>query len=193
MARPKKFDEDLALDAAAQLFWSQGYEGTSMCDLERSLGMGRQSIYNAFGDKRALFLKALERYSSWNRDRLTNTLLRSDAGLGAIQDYFKGMVDFSTMEGPRRGCLITNSILEIGDSDAGVANSCAANQEAVLRGLEGALQNAVSAGDLEPGLDVGATARMLLSHMYGMSVMSKAGMSRDELGAAVEEVLARLK
>ena len=62
MARPKSFDEEAVLDQAVQLFWERGYEGTSLADLEAHLGLGRQSLYNSFGDKHALFLKALDRY-----------------------------------------------------------------------------------------------------------------------------------
>ena len=62
MPRPKSFDEDAVLDQAVELFWDRGYEGTSLADLEAHLGLGRQSLYNAFGDKHTLFLKALDRY-----------------------------------------------------------------------------------------------------------------------------------
>lgn len=192
MARPKAFDEDTALDAAAELFWSQGYDGTSMADLETAMEMGRQSIYNAFGDKRALFLKALERYTKWNRQRLAESLLAPEAGLHAIRVYFDSMVDFATVEGPRRGCLVANSILEIGASDEGIAHSCAANQNLMLRGFENALKNAARTGELPASLDVSATARLLLSQTYGMSVLSKAGMSTEDLAGSVHELLARI-
>ena len=192
MARPKEFDEDTALDAAAQLFWSQGFDGTSMSDLEQSMGMGRQSIYNAFGDKRALFLKALERYAAWNQERLAESLMQPDAGVQTIREYFEGVVEFATAEGPRRGCLVANSILEIGGSDEGVARRCEASQGMVLRGFENALANAVRSGELAGSVDVAATARMLVSQVYGITVLSKAGMSRKELADSARELLTRL-
>lgn len=65
MGRPKAFDEDAVLDRAAELFWTQGYEATSISDLEERLGVGRQSLYDTFGDKRRLFLRAIERYTEW--------------------------------------------------------------------------------------------------------------------------------
>ena len=192
MARPKAFDEVTALDAAAELFWSQGYDGTSMAELETAMDMGRQSIYNAFGDKRALFLRALERYTQWNRQRLAEPLLAEEAGLHTIRAFFDSMIDFSTVQGPRRGCLVANSILEIGASDEGIAHSCAANQNLMLRGFENALGNAARRGELPASRNVAATARMLLSQTYGMSVLSKAGMSREELTGSARELLARL-
>ena len=193
MARPKAFDEDTVLEAAAQLFWSQGYDSTSMAELETSMEMGRQSIYNAFGDKRELFLKALERYTRANKARLEGSLLAQGAGLKAIHGYFENLVEFVTGDGPRRGCLVANSILELGESDPGVSKRCQMNQAQVLRGFEHALANAVKDGDLTASLDVSATARMLMSQTYGLSVMSKAGTPREELASSVRELLTRLK
>jgi TetR/AcrR family transcriptional repressor of nem operon len=193
MGRPKAFDEDAALDAAAQLFWSQGYEGTSVSDLEAGMEMGRQSIYNAFGDKRALFLKALERYTRWNGDTLQDTLFTPGAGLDAIRAYFNQQVDFVAPDGPRRGCLVANSIVEMAGVDERIDQRCRINQETVLRGFEHALGNAVRAGELPEDLDVSATARMLMTQSYGVAVMSKTGASRKELHDGVDVFLGRLK
>jgi TetR/AcrR family transcriptional repressor of nem operon len=192
MPRPKAFDEDTALEAAAQLFWSHGYEGTSMADLEEGMGMGRQSIYNAFGDKKALFLKALERYITRNGAQLDSTLRGPTRGLAAVRRHFEELVDFATPPGPRRGCLVANSILEVGDDDQEIAGRCRANQEEVLAGLRHALHTAVEDGELGTELDVDATARMLLAQTYGLSVLSKAGASRRELKDGVRALLARL-
>ena len=192
MGRPKAFDETTALDAAAQLFWSQGFDGTSMTDLESSMQMGRQSIYNAFGDKRQLFLRALERYSAHNRERLQASLLAPDAGLDTIRDYFEDGVVFLTPEGERPGCLVANSILEIGESDGDVAGSCSRNQASVLDGFEHALRNAVKAGDLPTDTDVESTARMLMSQTYGLTVLAKSGMSREELRSSVRTLFSLL-
>ena len=93
MARPKAFDETTALDAAAQLFWSQGYDGTSMADLEGAMEMGRQSIYNAFGDKRALFIEALGLFSQRTRAMLV-AARRETGPLEAIARFFRIDNDF---------------------------------------------------------------------------------------------------
>jgi TetR/AcrR family transcriptional repressor of nem operon len=192
MGRPKAFDEDTVLDAATELFWSQGYDATSMADLEAGMGMGRQSIYNAFGDKRALFLRALERYIRNNGENVDATLRAPGRGLDAIRRHFEALVDFAAPQGPRRGCLVANSILEVGESDEAIAGRCQANQELVLDGFRHALRTAIADGDLSESVDVDAMARMLLAQTYGMSVLSKAGASRRELRDSVEELLARL-
>ena len=90
MARTKAFDEDVVLDRAVELFWDQGYEATSISDLEEHLGVGRQSLYNTFGDKRELFVQALQRYASQNRDKLVAALGEPDAGWKALNGHLHG-------------------------------------------------------------------------------------------------------
>src|SRR5919199_5772684 len=107
MARPKSFDQDAVLDQAAQLFRERGYEGTSMADLETYLGLGRQSLYNTFGDKHKLFLKALDRYRKEVSDAALVELTAPDAGLEAIRAFFHAAVEAHTARGPRLGCLLT--------------------------------------------------------------------------------------
>lgn len=192
MGRNRSFDESAALDAVAELFWSRGYDGTSLADIEAHLGVGRQSLYNAFGDKRALFIRALERYSSWNADRLVSPLLTPEAGLGAVRRYFDSLVEFLTPKGERRGCLVANSLLELGVGDAGVAKRCQANQALVLRGFANALANAVAGRELPKSTEVEVTAKMLMAQTYGFTVLAKSGMPRSELLKVATGLLDRL-
>jgi len=192
MGRPKAFDEDKVLDEVALLFWKQGYEGTSLSDLETRLGVGRQSLYDTFGDKRSLFLKSLDRYASWNADRFVAPLLAAGAGLGTIREYFTGVVEFLTPKGSRPGCLMTSSIADIGDTDEGVATRCRQNQDRVLRGFESALANAVKSGEVQGKLDVKSTAKMLIVQSYGLAVLSKTGLTRSDLHAATGALLDQL-
>ncbi|MEP7177199.1 MAG: TetR/AcrR family transcriptional regulator [Gemmatimonadales bacterium] len=192
MGRPKAFDEDAALDRAAELFWTQGYEATSISDLEERLGVGRQSLYDTFGDKRRLFLRAIERYTEWNRDGLVGGLLDPDAGMGAVRDYFRALAIGLTNSTPRRACLIANSLLEIGCEDREVLSRCQKGQRAMHRGFEHALGHAVAAGELPRDLDVSLTARLLTSQVYGMSVLSQAGASASELRQLAEGLLNHL-
>src|SRR5215211_2354422 len=124
MARSKSFDQDAVLDRAAELFWERGYEGTSMADLEAHLGLGRQSLYNAFGDKQALFLKALERYRQHAMREPISILTAPGAGLEAIRAYFSGSIERLTTETPRRACLVANTIVERSSQDPEALLSC---------------------------------------------------------------------
>src|SRR5712671_6823177 len=106
--RPRSYDSAVALDSAAQLFWTKGFADTSLDDLSAAMGMGRPSIYNAFGDKEALFLRALQRY----RDTVGLTPLRAleaedsiRQGLGA---FFGQFVAYTTADRSHLGCLLGN-------------------------------------------------------------------------------------
>jgi len=193
MPRSKEFDQDAALDRAVELFWARGYAGTSITDLENHLNIGRQSLYDTFGDKRALFLKALERYSRWNADRLQETLLALDSGLGAVQAYFQATVELLTPPGQRKACLVANSILEIGQNDAEVSARCLGNQALVTHGFRHALAQAVERGEVAREMDVEATAMMLMAQAYGLVLLAKGGATRQELLNAVSSLLSRLQ
>jgi TetR/AcrR family transcriptional repressor of nem operon len=192
MPRPRSFEEGAVLDQAVQLFWERGYEGTSLADLETHLGLGRQSLYNAFGDKQTLFLKALERYQ---RAVVENTLAHLNApggGLDAIRAFFRASVESLTAPGPRRACLIANTILERGSQDADALLRCNHARAELERGFRRALAQAKTRGELAEGLDVEATATLLVSQSYGLSVLAKTGASAAELQGAVEVLLAGL-
>jgi TetR/AcrR family transcriptional repressor of nem operon len=193
MSRPKGFDQDAVLDRAVELFWARGYAGTSITDLENHLHVGRQSLYDTFGDKRALFLKALERYARWNADQLVGILKAPDSGLDAVRAYFQTTVEFLTPPGQRKACLVANSILEIGQSDADVSARCLRNQAMVTDGFRHALKRAVERGELAPGFDAEAGATMLMAQVYGLALLAKGGAARQELLTAVDVLLSRLK
>src|SRR5882724_3967842 len=120
MPRAKSFDQDAVLNQAVELFWERGYDGTSLADLEAHLGLGRQSLYNTFGDKQALFLKALERYRRDASQGPIAHLAAPGAGFAAIREYFKAMVNGLTASEPRCSCLMVNTILERGSQDLDV-------------------------------------------------------------------------
>ncbi len=191
MPRPKSFDEDAVLDQAVQLFRERGYEGTSLADLEAHLGLGRQSLYNAFGDKRTLFLKALDRYRRDGEAALAE-LNAPGAGLDAIRSYFHWAVGSLTAPGARLGCLMTNTISERGSQDAGVLLHCNQGRDVLERAFRRALGQAKDRGELASGLDVEAAATLLVVQNYGLTVMAKTGATAEELHAAVEALVAGL-
>ena len=192
MPRAKSFDQDAVLNQAVELFWERGYDGTSLADLEAHLGLGRQSLYNTFGDKQALFLKALERYRRAFQGPVAH-LATPGAGLAAIREYFKAMVDGLTASEPRRSCLIPNTILERGSQDPEALLRCNVARADLERSLRRALGQAKSRGEVAKDLDVEATATLLVVQGYGLAVLSKSGANAADLHAAVEALLARLE
>ena len=193
MPRPKSFDEDAVLDQAVQLFWERGYEGTSLADLEAHLGLGRQSLYNTFGDKQTLFLKALERYRSHVGDQRLAELNAPGAGLDAIRVFFRASVESLTAPGKRRACLVANTIVERGSQDPDALLRCNHARDGLERAFRRALAQGKSRGELPDGLDVEATAALLIIQTYGLSVLAKTGASAGELEAAVEALFAGLR
>src|SRR5215469_15138037 len=116
MARPREFDEEVVLDAAVECFWSRGYEATSVRDLIETTGLTGASLYNAFGDKRALFRTALDRYV----ERGIGVRIRRCEALPpreAISAFFEEILSRSLKDRQHKGCMLVNSALEIAPHD----------------------------------------------------------------------------
>ena len=191
MARPREFDAGQVLDRATELFWSKGYEETSMRDLEEGLGVGRQSLYSTFGDKRDLFLAALDRYAAQQAEGVA-PLLQPGAGLEEIRTYFNDLVKRTACAGPRRSCMMLNSVVQFGQSDPEVARRYEANQEQLAAAFRYALSGAARKGELSASADVAALALFLVSQLYGLAVLSKSGASPATLARVVDTALAAL-
>jgi TetR/AcrR family transcriptional regulator, transcriptional repressor for nem operon len=192
MPRPKSFDEDDVLDQAVRLFWERGYESTSLADLEAHLGLGRQSLYNTFGDKQALFLKALDRYER-DAGEIAMRPLHEGSGLKAIRGFFQGVVETLTRPGPRCGCMVTNTISELGAQDPEARLRCNHARDTLERGFRRALTQAQAHGEVSRDLDVEGTATLLVVQNYGLTIMAKTGATAEQLHAAVEALLAGLR
>src|ERR1041385_4893582 len=117
MARPREFDADSALESAMQVFWAKGYEATSLDDLCAATGLSRSSLYGAFGDKRDLLLRSLDRYSERGSARIAATLEKAATlreGLAAVLNEFIDQI----VAGPgRRGCFVGNCAAELARHD----------------------------------------------------------------------------
>ena len=164
-----------------------------MADLETHLGLGRQSLYNTFGDKQALFLKALDRYRREVGEAALSRLNAPGAGLDAIRAFFHSAAESLTAPGPRRGCLVTNTISERGSQDPDVLLRCNHARDVLERTFRRALAQAKVRGELPDGLDVEGTATLLVVQTYGLNILAKTGATAAELHAAVEALLGALK
>lgn len=193
MARPKSFDQEAVLARAMELFRARGFEATSLAELESHLGLGRQSLYNTFGDKQSLFLKALDYYRQTTGEAMVERLNRPDAGLEAVREFFRVAVRNMTGESPRSGCLIANTITERASDDPAALLRCNRSREQLERGFRRALGQARDRGELPPHLDVDATATLLVIQNYGLNALAKTGASGEELHAATEALLAGLR
>jgi len=189
VGRPREFERDVVLDRAMRVFWSRGYEATSIEQLVARMGIQRGSLYATFGDKRALFFAAMEHYDRMVTSKLLKTLEEPASGKAAIEGFFRLKVELSTAPGRPRGCLVTNSAAELASRDRGTG----ARVGAVLTKLEAAFRHAVvraqRAGEIDPRRDPRALARFLTSSAQGLSVMAKAFPDRAALADVVEVIL----
>jgi TetR/AcrR family transcriptional repressor of nem operon len=129
MARLKAFDEDKVIDSAVDCFWSRGYEATSVRDLAERMGIGGASLYNAYGDKRTLFTKALERYANRSMRERIARLEASHRPKQAIRAFLAEIIERSLEDPDRKGCLLVNSALDVAPHDAAIGKVVAVLDE----------------------------------------------------------------
>lgn len=191
MARPREFDEDEVLDGAMRVFWRQGYEATSVEDLVGATGLNRGSLYAAFGDKQALYLKALARYRAWRGGDVTGLLLQSPSVKGAFRRLFES---FTRVPDAQRaqGCLLVNAAMERAQSDPETARIVGENLRTLEAAFLRALERGRAAGELPPGKDLRALARYLVSAMQGLIVAAKSQPDRRALQDIVDVSLSVL-
>src|SRR6266850_6722939 len=178
--RPRSFDLDKALDAAMQVFWREGYEGASLSDLTKAMGINRPSLYAAFGDKESLFRKALNRYDTGPGAYVREALKQPTAHL-VTREVLRRTADLLTDPQHPAGCLMVQGALACGE-----ASDCI-RQELVSRRLAGEaairrrFQRAKTEGDLTADSDAAELARYVVTISQGMAVQAAGGASRKEL------------
>jgi len=192
MGRPKGFDRDTALKAAIAVFWKNGYEATSTDDLMRAMGIGRQSLYDTFGDKRRLYLEALQRYQA---DRIAAIVDRLRGAASPWAALEATILDFAS-EMPSQhswGCMGINAICEFGQSDAEVSAIGKTSALVLESALERVVREAKIQGEIPASVDEGAATRFLLATFAGMKVQAKAGASPRVLQEVASFAIKALK
>jgi TetR/AcrR family transcriptional repressor of nem operon len=191
MARPREFDEAVVLDAAIQCFWSRGYEATSIRDLVGTAGITSASLYNAFGDKRALYQKALDQYveaSISDRIRRCEDL----APRQAIGAFFAEILKRSHDDPQHKGCMLVNAALDVAPHDADFRKVVAG----VLVRIEAFFRDRVEAGQAEGTITRSLSAESLAHHLLGVlmgvRVLARVRPERALLEGVVAPALALL-
>lgn len=193
MARPRQFDEDRVITAAMETFWRHGYEGTSTRDLCDSTGLGPSSLYNTFGGKRELYLRALERYY----ETVTAEQVARLNEPGSAKERLRAMMlhsldsDLDDAEG-RRGCFAMNAAVEVAALDPDVKSAVRRCFDRVEDELCAVVGTGQAAGEIASGRDARTLARLVQSTYYGLRVLSRVQDDRKALLATVDSTLAHL-
>jgi len=192
MPRPREFDEAAVLDAAVLCFWNRGYEATSVRELADSMGITGASLYNAFGDKHALYGKALAHYVSRSVEDRVRRFEGTLSPLQSIKAFFDEIVHRSLSDKDRKGCMLVNSALEVAPHDPELRQVVADFQSQV----ESFFRRCVEAGQREKTIGAGQPAkdlaRLFLGVLMGIRVLARSRPERELLEGLIRPVLALL-
>jgi len=191
MARTKEFDQEVVLERAMNFFWEHGYEATSMRDLLHAMQIGRQSLYDTFGDKHSLFVASLAHYSEIGKRSLVVPLGAADGGLRAIEQYFAAMGRGMDSD-PPRSCLVINSAIELAPHDKEVAAVVQEFIHSLHEGFRAALEVAVAKGEARVD-DIDAVAWHFTNSAMGFGPMSRARISSMALKSVAEQLIKTIR
>lgn len=183
LGRPKQFDRTKALETAMQLFWKHGYEATGLNTLIEHMGIGRQSLYDTYGDKHALFIQAVEHYVKKNSMPMLDALTGPNSEHSAL-DNIRGVLHEAVNAASCdqcRGCLLTNCIVELAPHDQQVAAIVRSVINRIEKAFRQQLQRAIDDGQISTEIDPTAAARFLNGVMQGIFVLGKTQASRKSL------------
>jgi TetR/AcrR family transcriptional repressor of nem operon len=189
MARTREFDTDAAIDAAMGAFRRKGYEGTSIQDLVEATGLGRGSLYAAFGSKDGLYLAALDLYRERYAVPLVQMLRDVTPARELIREVMVGLVDEIVGDGSRQACLIVGAAMERVHRDSTVAERLRATTGSLEDALLDVIVGAQGRGEVSAKRDALALARFLVLNMQGLRVMGAINPDRTALTASAEIAL----
>ena len=193
MARLKAFDEDRALDVAVDCFWLRGYEATSVRDLSEAMGIGSASLYNAYGDKRALFARSLERYAERSMRDRNARMEASQRPKAAIGAFIAEIVDRSVKDPQRKGCLLVNSALDVAPHDSQIGKVVGGYLDEIRSFFRRNIEAACVAGQVPDHLDAEVVSGHLLGVLLGIRVLARTGAKRPLLEAVARPALELLE
>lgn len=186
MGRPKQFDPDAAIDAAMDVFWRKGYAGTTPADLTEALGIGKGSLYNAFGSKHALFEQALRRY----RDGQAAAMVEFLGGTGPVKDRLRNalrtLAEMDLADPDRRGCLAVNTAAELGDTNEVAADLVRRMLDRTEQAFRELIDEGQRNGEIEPGRDPAALASLLLNTVVGMRLLVRVSTGPERLDRVID-------
>jgi len=192
MARPREFDEMTALEAAIECFWQNGYEATSVRDLADKMGLSAPSLYNAYGDKRALCERALEHYLDQSARARIKRLEESLPPKQAVRQFIEEIIRHSVNDPERRGCFLINSALEVAPHDRELRVFVADRFAEIESFFRRSIKAAQAEGTVPQNRAAKDLARLLLGVLLGIRVLARSKPQRALLEGVARPALALL-
>ncbi len=193
MGRLRSFDTEQVLDRAVDVFWARGFDATGVQEICRATGLNAGSLYAAFGDKRGLFIQALQRYMREVSHQAIERLNGNPSGLAGINDYFAHLLD-AMVDGKRKwGCLVTNSVVEFATRDPEIAESFRLHLARLEAAFAGAIERAKHSGELPATVPAAERATFLMCTVQGLNVLAKTAPDRAVLETVVRAALGSLR
>jgi AcrR family transcriptional regulator len=187
--RPREFCVDQALAAALRLFWSKGYEGTSLTELTEVMGITKPSLYAAFGNKEALFHKALDLYES-EKLAYMRVALEQPTARDVAAYILRGALEMQMSSGDPKGCLGVISSVACGVEAESIKADVIARRASSHAALVERFERAKAEGDLPDHVSVGGLTSYLIALLQGMAIQAGSGATRDDLERLIETSLA---
>lgn len=185
--RPREFDVDEALAAALRVFWEKGYDGASLTDLTEAMGITRPSLYAAFGNKEALFKRALDLYET-EKLAYVRGALEAPTARGVVERMLDGTIENITSECP--GCLRVIASVSCGSASSPIQQDVQARSKSARAAMIDRMQRAIDAGDFTVPVTAEAMTQYLMAVMQGIAVQAGAGATREQLSQVAEATLA---
>lgn len=179
--RPRVLDRDVGLDVAARLFWEHGYEGTSIADLTKAMGITPPSLYATFGSKEELYKQALDQCIEREGKCRGEALQTEKTAYEAIVFYLHDVVQGITQPDKPHGCIVSTAVLQHSEENESVARDVAARREAAMQAIKMRFDRAVCEGELPADTDTDTLARFYMAVVQGMSAQAYDGACRERL------------
>jgi TetR/AcrR family transcriptional regulator, transcriptional repressor for nem operon len=192
MARPKAFDEDIVLDKAVDLFWCRGYGATSMQHLVDGLGINRASLYDTYGDKYSLYVRALEQYRRTNQSGLCALLAQPGPTPDLLAELFDNTLREILGDPDHKGCFMVNSAIELSPHDPHIARIVADNQRFFEQLLQAVIERGQQAGELSTAHSAAHLASFVFTTLNGLKVIGKSAPDEAALRSIVAVTMSAL-
>lgn len=193
MARPTTFDRHDVLQQTIQLFWLQGYNNTSIKNLVEATGLQPGSLYAAFGDKRGVFIAALDQYFETMKLNLFAVLHNDKSPIERLTDFFNQLVQESFCDPDRKGCLLINTLSEIPVTDVEINTRLQGMFADVEQELKQLLIEAQTVGHIGKHQDPETLAKFLVTGIFGLRLFNKTQPDSDSLKAIVKHLLSSIQ